>query len=77
MRRWLFILCGYGLLAYIVLPGLWTHYEHQKGLANLPMVTRTGQGIPGDPMNVGLIGDSATWSARCTRPAGIPPIRSR
>ena len=53
----LFILCGYGLLAYIVLPGLWTHYEHQRGLANLPMVTRTGQGIPGDPMNVGLIGD--------------------
>ena len=53
----LFILCGYGLLAYIVLPELWTHYEHQRGLANLPMVTRTGQGIPGDPMNVGLIGD--------------------
>jgi hypothetical protein len=53
----LFILCGYGLLAYILLPELWTHYEHQRGLANLPMVTRTGQGIPGDPMNVGLIGD--------------------
>src|SRR3979490_1599660 len=53
----LFILGGYGLLAYIVLPELWTHYEHQRGLANLPMVTRTGQGIPGDPMNVGLIGD--------------------
>ena len=53
----LFMLCGYGLLAYIILPGLWTHDEHQKGLADLPMVTRTGQGIPGDPMNVGLIGD--------------------
>src|SRR5260221_10209584 len=53
----LFILCGYGLLAYIVLPELWTHYEHQKGLENLPMVTRTGQGIPGDPMNVGLVGN--------------------
>jgi len=50
-------LIGYGLLAYLVLPGFWTHYEHQRGLANLPMVTRTGQGIPGDPMNVGLIGD--------------------
>jgi len=53
----LFILCGYGALAYIVLPELWTHYEHQRGLANLPMVTRTGQGIPGDPLNVGMIGD--------------------
>ena len=49
---------GYGLLAYIMLPALWTHYEHQKGLADLPMVTRTGQGIPGDPINVGLVGDA-------------------
>ena len=36
---------------------LWTHHEHQKGLAGLEMVTRTAQGIPGDPINVGLIGD--------------------
>lgn len=55
----LVILTGYGMIAYLVLPGFWTHYEHQRGLANLPMVTRTGQGIPGDPMNVGLIGDLA------------------
>jgi hypothetical protein len=45
------------LLAYIVLPAFWTHYEHQKDLATLPMVTRTAQGIPGDPINVALIGD--------------------
>ncbi len=51
------ILLGYTSLAYIVLPAFWTHYEHQRGLANLPMVTRTAQGIPGDPINVGLIGD--------------------
>src|SRR5436190_16935976 len=53
----LVILGGYALLAYLVLPGSWTHYEHQRGLADMPMVTRTAQGIPGDPMNVGLIGD--------------------
>jgi hypothetical protein len=47
----------WGLSAYVVLPALWTHYEHQNGLAKLPMVTRTAQGIPGDPINVGLIGD--------------------
>jgi hypothetical protein len=51
------ILLGYASLAYIVLPALWTHYEHQRGLANLPMVTRTAQGIPGDPINIGLIGN--------------------
>ena len=51
------ILLGYTSLAYIVMPAFWTHYEHQRGLANLPMVTRTAQGIPGDPINIGLIGD--------------------
>ena len=48
---------AYTVLAYLVLPALWSHYEHQRGLADLPMVTRTAQGIPGDPINVGLIGD--------------------
>lgn len=63
-RRWrhwaklaLVFLIAYGALAYLLLPALWTHYEHQKGLASLPMVTRTAQDIPGDPINVGLIGD--------------------
>lgn len=45
------------LLAYVILPAAWTHHEHQPGLADRPMVTRTPQGIPGDPLNVGLVGD--------------------
>jgi hypothetical protein len=57
LRYALVIVITYTALAYVLLPLFWTHYEHQKGLANLPMVTRTAQGIPGDPMNVGLIGD--------------------
>jgi hypothetical protein len=48
----------YVVLAYVLLPLAWTHYEHQKGLAGLPMVTRTGSGIPGDPINVGLVGST-------------------
>jgi hypothetical protein len=51
------VVSAYTVLAYVVLPAFWTHYEHQRGLADLPMVTRTAQGIPGDPVNVGLIGD--------------------
>ena len=51
------VVLAYTVVAYVVLPALWSHYEHQKGLADLPMVTRTAQGIPGDPINVGLIGD--------------------
>ncbi len=46
----------YGLLAYILLPLTWKHYEHQKALSGFTMVTRTGDGIPGDPINVGLVG---------------------
>ena len=50
------VVAAYGLIAYIVLPLAWSHYEHQKGLAKRPMVTRTAQDIPGDPINVGLVG---------------------
>ena len=44
------------LLAYLILPALWRHYEHHPALENAPKTTRTAQGIPGDPLNVGLIG---------------------
>lgn len=46
----------YVLVAYLLLPSTWRHYEHQKKLATLAMVTRTKAGIPGDPINVGLVG---------------------
>ena len=51
------VVLAYTLVAYLLLPALWSHYEHQKGLATLPMLTYTAQGIPGDPINVGLVGD--------------------
>jgi hypothetical protein len=61
LERFLFValalVLAYTALAYLALPRLWSHYEHQRGLADLPMVTRTAQDIPGDPINVGLIGD--------------------
>src|SRR5262245_49287387 len=50
------VVTAYGLIAYIVLPLAWSHYEHQKELAKRPMVTRTAQDIPGDPINIGLVG---------------------
>lgn len=60
-RRWLLILGAvpivYLLLAYLILPAVWTHHEREPGLASLPMVTRTGDGIPGDALNVGLVGN--------------------
>src|ERR1700743_2463572 len=49
----------YLVLAYVVLPAVWRHHEREPGLALLPMVTRTGTGIPGDALNVGLVGSEA------------------
>ena len=50
------VLIAYLSLAYVILPALWSHHEHEPGLASLPMVTRTADGIPGDALNVGLVG---------------------
>ncbi|MEO8668415.1 MAG: LssY C-terminal domain-containing protein [Bauldia sp.] len=50
------LLTVYAALAYVLLPVLWTHYEQQPALAGRPMITRTADGIPGDPLNVGLVG---------------------
>lgn len=47
----------YLLTAYFVLPRLWYDREHQHGLQATPAITTTPQGIPGDPLNVGLVGD--------------------
>ena len=46
----------WALLAYVMLPRLWTHHERQPGIKHLPMVTQTKQGIPGDPIDIGLVG---------------------
>jgi hypothetical protein len=64
------------LLAYAVLPALWTHYEHAPVLETVPKVTTTGAGIPGDPLNVALVGTEADVlaafaAARWARPAAI------
>lgn len=63
LRRWLrrvatvalVLIALYVAAAYVVLPRLWTHYEHEPGLEGRPMVTVTADGIPGDPLNVGLV----------------------
>jgi hypothetical protein len=44
------------LAAYLILPALWRHYEHHPALEDAPKTSLTAQGIPGDPLNVGLIG---------------------
>lgn len=75
-RRWWIVLAGalvgYLLLAYLILPLLWRHHEHEPGLASLPMVTRTSSGIPGDALNVGFVG-SKDDALRAMHAAGWYP----
>jgi hypothetical protein len=47
----------YLLGAYVFMPALWKHYVHgHPALDDVPDVTQTAAGIPGDPLNVALIG---------------------
>lgn len=47
----------YYLVAYIVMPAFWTHYEKRHpGFANASTHAYTKQGIPGDPINVAFVG---------------------
>lgn len=47
----------YAIVAYLILPTLWHRYaERHPALDNTPGVTQTASGIPGDPINVALVG---------------------
>jgi hypothetical protein len=53
-------LAGYFVLAYLLMPVLWKHYERRHpALDEVPGITRTGDDHPGDPINVALIGSEA------------------
>jgi hypothetical protein len=49
------IVC-YVTVSYLILPATWSRIEHEPGLAKRTFLTANGQGIPGGPINVGLIG---------------------
>jgi hypothetical protein len=54
------LLLIYLAAAYLVLPGLWKRYAHRHpSLEDVPGITHTADGIPGDPLNVALIGTKA------------------
>lgn len=55
--RWVsWFLAIYVLGAYLAIPFVWRQYESRHpALENAPRVTRTGSGIPGDPVNLAVI----------------------
>jgi hypothetical protein len=50
----------WAVVAYLVMPAWWRRYVHRHpGLDDIPGITQTANGIPGDPINVALIGTKA------------------
>lgn len=56
--RWVFyLLAAWFMAAYIVAPWVWKLYEQRHpSFDDNPRVTTTGDGHPGDPLNVALVG---------------------
>lgn len=54
------LLLVYVAAAYLFVPAFWLRYaEHHPSLDDVPGITHTKTGIPGDPINVALIGTEA------------------
>ncbi|MER8466619.1 LssY C-terminal domain-containing protein, partial [Mesorhizobium sp. M1396] len=50
------LFAAYLALAYFAAPEFWTFRDRGFRTQHFEMVTHTPQGIPGDPINVGLVG---------------------
>jgi hypothetical protein len=79
---WLFgLLAAYLLAAYLLIPLVWEAYVHRHpSLDDNPRMTQTGDGHPGDPLNVSLIGTkdelAAIMKAAGWYPAAALGLRS-
>jgi LssY C-terminus len=51
------VLLLWAVVAYLVMPAWWKRYIHRHpALDGVPGITQTANGIPGDPINVALVG---------------------
>jgi hypothetical protein len=60
------------LMIYVVLPAIWTHYEHAPALEDAPKTTRTAQGIAADPINVSVVGSQDELIAALLHAGWLP-----
>jgi len=63
----------YVALAYGVLPAGWRVFEHyHPALSSVAARTTTGDGIPGDPLNIAFVGSEADLSGRMLSSGWLP-----
>jgi hypothetical protein len=75
------LIAVYVLTAYVVMPAYWKRFAaHHPAMEDAPRVTHTGDGLPGDPLNVALVGDEghvkAIFGAAGWHPADPLGLRS-
>src|SRR5688572_26662300 len=52
------VVAAWAALAYLLVPEAWYRYDKRHpSLDDIPTITYTADGIPGDPLNVGLVAD--------------------
>ncbi|HMN94878.1 MAG TPA: LssY C-terminal domain-containing protein [Phycisphaerales bacterium] len=67
------LLAGYVAIAYVLLPVGWKTYARtHPAFENSPRITHTASGIPGDPLNVGVVGSEAALHATMLRAGWYP-----
>ena len=64
---------AYVFLAYVAMPLFWLGYvEAHPSLDDMPRITHTRDGVPGDPLNVALIGTEAELEKILTAAGWFP-----
>ena len=64
----------YAIAAYVVLPRVVRMGLKILQRKSIPGFTTTGDGLPGDPVNIVLIGTAMSFAPLSGRPAGRQPI---
>lgn len=80
LRRTLLLLIIWLMTAYFVLPLAWRiATRHHPAVEDMPRITRTSNGIPGDPVNIALVGTEEEIDAAMLDAGWLPadPITLR
>lgn len=63
LTRWIALVVAlYLLVSYLAIPFLWREAEGHPAMATLPQIARTKDNIPGDPLNIALVGSEESVS---------------
>jgi hypothetical protein len=69
----LLILLAWAIAAYLLVPRIWgMYYKRYPYLSKVGRITLTGDGHPGDPVNIGLLGTEGAVTTAMTKAGWYP-----